>query len=123
MMTEFKLYGSGGHITALLTAEQAKKADLGIGKLFLAPVGKLESGSMTGYYCNACKTEFGGPPSTHPEDGTDGPERVSENLLLVERGQYVCDRCSSTIGQYRVFAKNDEGADAGQAMPSTGRGA
>jgi hypothetical protein len=41
-MAEFKVEGSGGYIIAELTEEQAKKADLGVGKLFLAPIGKLE---------------------------------------------------------------------------------
>ncbi len=36
-MVELKLQGSGGYIIADLTEEQAKKADLGVGKLFLAP--------------------------------------------------------------------------------------
>ena len=33
-----------------LTEEQAKKADLGVGKLFLAPVGKLEEQKMSKHY-------------------------------------------------------------------------
>jgi len=37
-----ELHGSGGHIFADVTDEQAKKADLGVGKCFLAPIGKLE---------------------------------------------------------------------------------
>jgi len=36
-MAEFKVEGSGGYIIAELTEDQAKKADLGVGKLFLAP--------------------------------------------------------------------------------------
>lgn len=119
-MTECKLYGSGGHVMAHLTTEQSKKADLGIGKLFLAPVGKLVPDSITGYYCNGCKTKFDGSPTIRPEEDGEGPENVSENLLLVERGQYVCNKCDSIIGQYRVFAKNNEDADAGRAVPSSG---
>jgi len=40
-MTQQKLQGSGGYIMADITDEQAKVADLGVGKLFLAPIGKL----------------------------------------------------------------------------------
>ena len=45
-MAEFKVEGSGGYIIAELTEVQAKKADLGVGKLFLAPIGKLETEKM-----------------------------------------------------------------------------
>ena len=41
-MPELKLKGSGGAVTAEVTDEQAKKADLGVGELFLAPVGRLD---------------------------------------------------------------------------------
>ena len=37
-----KLKGSGGHIIAEITDEQSKKADLGVGELFLAPVGRID---------------------------------------------------------------------------------
>ena len=56
-MTEFKLQGSGGYIIAELTEEQAKKADLGVGKLFLAPIGKLEEQKMSKHYCKNCESE------------------------------------------------------------------
>ena len=49
-MAEIKLQGSGGYVIAELTDEQAKKADLGVGKLFLAPVGKLEAEKMFKHY-------------------------------------------------------------------------
>ena len=53
-MSEVKLEGSGGHIIAEITEERAKKADLGVGKLFLAPVGKLEEKNMKKHYCKIC---------------------------------------------------------------------
>ena len=37
-MAEQTVHGSGGYIIADLTEEQTKKADLGVGKLFLAPL-------------------------------------------------------------------------------------
>ena len=45
-MVVLELHGSGGHIFADVTDEQAKKADLGVGKYFLAPIGKLKEQNM-----------------------------------------------------------------------------
>ena len=115
-MTEFKLQGSGGYIMAELTEEQAKKADLGVGKLFLAPIGKLEIEKMSKHYCNNCETEFNNPPKIQLEESPD--EEVAENLVLQERGQYTCEKCNSIIGEYRVFKKNDESSDIGKAKPT-----
>jgi len=36
-------------------------------------------------------------------------------LVLVERGQYTCQKCNSIIGEYRVFKKQDEASDVGNA--------
>lgn len=115
-MTELKVQGSGGYIVADLNEEQAKKADLGVGKLFLAPIGKLEPENMFKHYCNNCETEFDNPPKIQLEESTN--EQVADNLVLVERGQYTCEKCSSIIGEYRVFKKNDEASEAGNARPS-----
>lgn len=116
-MTEFKLHGSGGHVTAELTDEQAKKADLGVGKLFLAPIGKLEPEKMSGHYCKVCQKEFDGPPGMHLEESAN--EEVADNLVLAERGQYTCGQCGGVIGEYRVFKKHDEYSDAGMARPGS----
>jgi len=115
-MVELKVQGSGGHIIADLTDEQAKKADLGVGKLFLAPIGKLETEKMFKHYCNNCEIEFENPPKIHLEENPN--EEVADNLILVERGQYTCEKCDSIIGEYRVFKKSDESADVGKANPS-----
>ena len=115
-MTELKVQGSGGYIIAELTEEQAKKADLGVGKLFLAPIGKLETEKMFRHYCNNCEIEFESPPKIHLEENAN--EDVADNLILVERGQYTCEKCNSIIGEYRVFKKKDESADIGKANPS-----
>ena len=32
-------------------------------------------------------------------------EPVADGLVLKERGQYTCGKCSSIIGEYRVFAQ------------------
>lgn len=115
-MTEYKLHGSGGYIIADLTEEQAKKADLGVGKLFLAPIGKLEPDKMFKHYCKNCEKEFGSSPKIQLEESTN--EEVADNLVLVERGQYVCQQCGGIIGEYRVFKKHDEGSDVGSAKQS-----
>jgi hypothetical protein len=115
-MVEIKLQGSGGYVIAELTDEQAKKADLGVGKLFLAPVGKLEAEKMSKHYCNNCEAEFDNPPKIQLEENTN--EEVADNLILVERGQYTCEKCNSIIGEYRVFKKNDESSEVGKAKPS-----
>ena len=115
-MAEFKVQGSGGYVIAELTDEQAKKADLGVGKLFLAPIGKIETEKMFKHYCNNCETEFENPPKIQPEENPN--EEVADNLILVERGQYTCEKCSSIIGEYRVFKKKDESIDIGKAKHS-----
>ncbi len=114
-MTESKLQGSGGYIVADISDVQAKKADLGVGKLFLAPIGKLEQGNMLKYYCNNCDTEFSESPNIRLEES--GNEEVADNLILVERGQYTCKKCDSVIGEYRVFEQKDDGVDVGKARP------
>lgn len=115
-MAEFKVQGSGGYVIADLTEEQAKKADLGVGKLFLAPIGKLETKKMFKHYCNNCETEFENPPKIQLEENSN--EEVADNLVLIERGQYTCEKCGSIIGEYRVFKKKDESSKIGQAKPS-----
>jgi len=114
-MVESKLQGSGGYVVANITEEQKKKADLGVGKLFLAPIGKIQEDDMLKHYCNACETEFDNPPKIQIEEKTN--EEVADNLNLVERGQYTCQKCNSIIGEYRVFKKRDEAGDVGPAKP------
>lgn len=112
-MSDFKLFGSGGYVVAELTEEQAGKADLGVGKLFLAPIGKLEPDAMHGHFCKPCNKEFDGPPGIRLEESPN--EAVADNLVLVERGQYVCRQCQGIIGEYRVFEKNNQDGTAGAA--------
>ena len=98
-----ELHGSGGRVIADITDEQAKKADLGVGKCFLAPVGKLVEQNMQKYFCKKCESEFDGSPKIQIEESPN--EEVADGLILVERGQYTCHKCSSIIGEYRVFKK------------------
>jgi len=96
-----ELHGSGGRVLAEITEDQAKMADLGVGKCFLAPIGKLEEQNMHKYFCKKCESEFDGSPKIQIEESPN--EAVADGLILVERGQYTCDKCSSINGEYRVF--------------------
>jgi len=86
-----------------ITEDQAKKADLGVGKCFLAPVGKIEEKNMQKYFCKKCDLDFDGSPKIQIEESPNEP--VADDLILIERGQYVCQKCNSIIGEYRVFKK------------------
>ncbi len=102
MPDNVKLKGSGGHILASISEEQKKKADLGVGELFLAPVGRLNKDAISKYFCNNCGKEFDSPPEIKFENPN---EKVQEDMTLVEKGEYVCTSCNSTIGEYREFSK------------------
>lgn len=115
-LAEVKLHGSGGYILAEVTEEQAKKADLGVGKLFLAPIGKLDEQQMKKHFCKICEKEFDIPPKIQLEE--NNREEVADNLVLIERGQYTCQNCNSIIGEYRVFEKKDDIKDIGNARSS-----
>jgi len=97
-----KLKGSGGYVVADITDEQSKKADLGVGELFLAPVGRLEKNKISNYYCKKCDSEFADAPKIEYENPN---ELVAEGLTLVEKGQYLCNKCNLMIGEYRIFSK------------------
>lgn len=116
VLPEAKLHGSGGYIVAEISNEQQKKADLGVGKLFLAPVGKLDEKLMKQYFCKNCNVEFENPPKIHLEE--NNREEVADNLVLVERGQYTCEKCEAIIGEYRVFQKENEFNEIGKAKPN-----
>ena len=109
-----KLRGSGGFVMARVTDEQQSKGNLGGPDLFLAPVGRLESEKISKYTCNTCEKEFEGSPNIEFENPN---EEVAENLILVERGKYLCNECGSTIAEYRDFRKADEQVGVGLANP------
>jgi DNA-directed RNA polymerase subunit RPC12/RpoP len=98
-----KLKGSGGHIVADITDEQRKKADLGVGELFLAPIGRIEQNKITNYYCKNCDAEFSEAPKLDFENPN---EQVAEGMILQEIGKYLCTKCDSKIGEYRTFLKS-----------------
>jgi len=109
-----KLRGSGGFVMARVTDEQQSKGNLGGPDLFLAPVGRLESEKISRYTCNTCEKELEGSPKIEFENPN---EEVAENLVLVERGKYLCNECGSTIAEYRDFRKPDEQVEIGLANP------
>jgi len=110
-----KLRGSGGYILALVTDDQQRKGNLGGPDLFLAPIGRLDEYTIKKYSCNMCDKEYDGSPKIEYEHPN---EQVADNLILVERGQYLCIECGSPIAEYREFQKSDESSDIGNAKPT-----
>jgi sporulation protein YlmC with PRC-barrel domain len=111
-----KLRGSGGFIMATINDDQQRKGNLGGPDLFLAPMGRLDSEKISKYYCNTCEKEYEGSPKIEYENPN---ETVAENLVLFEKGQYVCTTCGSVLAEYRNFSKPDETASVGVAIPVT----
>ncbi len=109
-----KLRGSGGYIMATVTDEQQTKGNLGGPDLFLAPIGRLDTEKITKHFCNTCEKEFEGSPKIEFENPN---EEVAENLILAERGQYICNSCNSALAEYREFKKQDEEGEVGSAKP------
>ena len=107
-----KLRGSGGYVMASVTDTQQIRGNLGGPDLFLAPIGRLNTEQITKYYCNTCDKEYGMPPRIDYESPN---ELVAENLVLAERGRYVCEICNYTLAEYRNFKKPDEAAEVGLA--------
>jgi sporulation protein YlmC with PRC-barrel domain len=109
-----KLRGSGGYVMATVTDEQQMKGNLGGPDLFLAPIGRLDAKTITKHFCNTCEKEFEGSPKIEFENPN---EEVAENLVLAERGQYICNSCNASIAEYREFKKPNEGEEVGSAKP------
>ena len=99
---------------ASVTDEQQMKGNLGGPDLFLAPIGRLDAEKITKHFCNTCEKEFEGSPKIEFENPN---EEVAENLVLAERGQYICNSCNSSIAEYREFKKQDEAGEVGVAKP------
>ena len=117
MSSEFrlkKLRGSGGYVMANVTDDQQMKGNLGGPDLFLAPIGRLDTDKISKHFCNTCEKEFEGSPKIEFENPN---EEVAENLILAERGQYICNSCNSSIAEYREFKKQDESGEVGSAKP------
>lgn len=100
---------------AQVSDEQQRKGNLGGPDLFLAPMGRLDEYTIKKYSCNICDKEYDGSPKIEYEHPN---EQVADNLILVERGQYLCIECGSPIAEYREFQKSDESSDIGNAKPT-----
>lgn len=100
---------------AQVSDEQQRKGNLGGPDLFLAPMGRLDEYTIKKYSCNICDKEYDGSPKIEYENPN---EQVADNLILVERGQYLCIECGSPIAEYREFQKSDESSDIGNAKPT-----
>src|SRR3989338_7457905 len=109
-----KLRGYGGYVMATVNDQQQMKGNLGGADLFLAAIGRLDSQKITKYFCNTCEKEFEGPPKIEYENPN---EEVAENLILAEKGQYICNSCNATIAEYREFKKQNETVEVGSAKP------
>ena len=70
---------------------------------FLHQLVSFREEDMHKYFCKKCESEFDGSPKIQIEESPN--EAVADGLILVERGQYTCHKCSSIIGEYRVFEK------------------
>ena len=99
---------------ATVTDEQQVKGNLGGPDLFLAPIGRLDADKITKHFCNTCEKEFEGSPKIEFENPN---EEVAENLILAERGQYICNSCNASIAEYREFKKPNEEGEVGSAKP------
>ena len=102
-MAQEKLKCSGGHAVVDITEEEKKKADLGVGVLFLAKLDNVEESKFVNYYCKVCDEEFAGAPGYQFENPN---EQVADGMILKERGQYVCKKCNGVLGEYRQFEKS-----------------
>ena len=49
-----------------------------------------------------CEKDYENSPKI---DFSNPNEEVAENLILLEKGQYICDECKSIIAEYREFKK------------------
>jgi sporulation protein YlmC with PRC-barrel domain len=111
-----KLRGSGGYVMASVSDDQQRKGNLGGPDLFLAPVGRIDADKISKYFCNTCEKDFEGSPRIDYENPN---ELVADNLMLLEKGQYICSTCGSVLAEYRSFSKPDENAEVGLAKPQT----
>ena len=101
---------------ASVTDDQQRKGNLGGPDLFLAPVGRIDTDKISKYFCNTCEKDYEGSPKIDYETPN---EVVADNLVLLEKGQYVCTTCGSVLAEYRNFSKPNEAADIGLAKPQS----
>ena len=104
-LKEKKLRSSGGFIIARVSENEQKKGNLGGPELFIAGIGRLDKDRILKYYCNKCEKDYPKSPDIIYENPN---EEVGEDVILVEKGEYKCASCKSTISQYRKFNKDED---------------
>lgn len=114
-MAQKKLRGSGGFAIAKVTDDEQKMANLGGPELFLAGIGRLDEDRFTKYFCNKCEKEYEGAPALKYENPN---EDLGEGVTLVEKGEYKCKTCNSTIAQYRKFDAPGQQAQKPEPKPA-----
>ena len=111
-----KLRGSGGYVMASVSDDEQRKGNLGGPDLFLAPVGRIDAEKISKYFCNTCEKDFEGSPRIDYENPN---ELVADNLMLIEKGQYISTNCGSVLAEYRSFSRPNESSEVGLARPQT----
>jgi len=104
-LREKKLRGSGGFIIALVSDDEQKKGNLGGPELFIAGIGRLDKDRILKYYCNKCEKDYSESPDIIYENPN---EEVGEGVILIEKGEYKCQFCKTTISQYRKFNNEED---------------
>jgi hypothetical protein len=99
-LEEKKLLGSGGYVLAKLTEQEELRANLGVPKIFLANVERLNEDRFSRYFCKKCAKEYLGAPLITYESPN---EKIGEGVILTGKGEYKCRICSNIIAIYRKF--------------------
>jgi DNA-directed RNA polymerase subunit RPC12/RpoP len=101
-LEEKKVLGSGGYAFVYLTENEELKFSLGVPHLFFGNIGRLDKKRFTKYYCNKCGKEYPGSPLIIYDNPN---EEITEDVILLEKGEYKCIICNNIIAQYRKFNK------------------
>ena len=75
---------------------------LGVSHLFFGNTGTLDKKRFAKYYCNKCGKEYPGSPLIIYDNPN---EEITEDVILLEKGEYKCIICNNIIAQYRKFNK------------------
>ena len=106
-------FGSAMLLAGIDLKRKIKKLNaknLGGPDLFLAPIGRLESELISKHTCNTCEKEFEGSPNIEFENPN---EEVAENLVLAERGKYLCNECGSRTNSHLLRTSSDGRTESG----------
>ena len=101
-LEEKKVLGSGGYAFVNLTEDEELKFNLGVPHLFLGNIGRLDKKRFLRYYCNKSGKVYIGSPLLSYENPN---EEITEDVILLEKGEYKCIICNHIISQYLKFNK------------------